>query len=62
MNNMSGMRQDFLASNLRSEVNRLCSILDNIQETDRVDGEHMCVRLKEIETNLRQIRRICTNN
>ncbi|MFA4992385.1 MAG: hypothetical protein WC571_00260 [Candidatus Omnitrophota bacterium] len=58
MNTMSSIRKDFLASNLRSQLGRLSSILDNIEE-ERLDGECAGDSLKEIELNLRQIRKLC---
>lgn len=61
MNGMTGIRRDFVASNLRSQLNRLRHILDNIEEEDKVDCEYASESLKEIETNLRQIRKLCAD-
>jgi len=58
MNTMSAIRKDFLASNLRSQLGRLSSILDNIEE-ESFDGECASDSLKEVELNLRQIRKLC---
>jgi len=59
---MSAIRKDFLASNLRSQLGRLSNILNNIEEERLVDGECASDSLKEIELNLRQIRKLCMDN
>jgi hypothetical protein len=56
---MSSIRRDFVASHLRYQLNRLRSILDNIEEDKQVDSGYTGESLKEIETGLRQIRRLC---
>ncbi len=62
MNTMSPIRKDFLASNLRSQLSRLSNILDNIEEERLIDSECARDSLKEVEFNLRQIRKLCMNN
>jgi hypothetical protein len=62
MNTMSPIRKDFLASNLRSQLGRLSSILTNIEEERLIDGEFTSDSLKEVELNLRQIRKLCVEN
>lgn len=62
MNAMSAIRKDFLASNLRSQLGRLSNILNNIEEERLVDGECASDSLKEVELNLRQIRKLCMDN
>jgi len=62
MNTMSPIRKDFLASNLRSQLGRLSNILNNIEEERLIDGECASDSLKEVELNLRQIRKLCMNN
>ena len=59
---MSSLRLDFVGSHLRSQISRLHHILDNIEEEGEVDCEYASESLKEIETNLRQIRKLCTDN
>ncbi len=59
MNTMSSIRKDFLANNLRSQLGRLSSILNNIEEERVVDSECAHDSLKEVELNLRQIRKLC---
>jgi hypothetical protein len=46
---------------LRSQVNRLQNILDNIEEENKVDSCYAHESIKEIETNLRQLRKLCAN-
>ena len=61
MQAMSAIRKDFVASHLRSQVNSLKNILDNIEEENKVDCDYACESLREIETKLRQIRKLCAN-
>ena len=58
---MSSIRRDFVATNLRSQLNRLCSILTDIEKEDTVDCDYTNESLRAIEINLRQIRRLCTD-
>jgi hypothetical protein len=62
MNSMSTIRRDFIASHLRSQLNMLNRILSNIEEEDKVACDYAHESLKEIEANLRQIRKLCMNN
>jgi hypothetical protein len=62
MSAMSNMRRDFVATNLRSQLSRLNNILGAIEEKNKVDCDYAYNSLKEIELNLRQIRKLCTNN
>jgi len=62
MNTMSPIRKDFLASNLRSQLDRLTGILNNIEEEMLVDAEYTSDSLKQVELNLRQIRKLCLSN
>jgi hypothetical protein len=59
MNTMSPIRKDFLASNLRSQLGRLSSILSNIEEERLINSECASDSLKEVELNLRQMRKLC---
>ena len=59
---MSMVRKDFVASHLRSQLHRLQNVLDNIEEENRVECDFATESLKEVETNLRKIRKICVNN
>jgi Zn ribbon nucleic-acid-binding protein len=61
MHTMSMMRKDFVASNLRSQVTRLQNVLDNIEEVNKVECGFAEGSLKEVETSLRSIRKMCTN-
>ena len=61
MNNMSGMRKDFVASNLRSQLSRLSYVLGTIEE-EEVDCNYAYKSLIEIENKLRQIRKLCIDN
>jgi len=59
---MSMVRKDFVASHLRSQLNRLQNVLDNIEEENKVECDFAAQSLKEVETSLRKIRKICVNN
>ena len=58
---MPAIRKDFVASHLRSQVNNLKNILDNIEEENKVDCDYTSESLREIETKLRQLRKLCAN-
>jgi hypothetical protein len=60
--NMSRMRQDFVAANLRSQVNRLKTVLGAIEEQNDIDCDYTYESLKEIEFNIRQVRKLCVNH
>lgn len=60
--NMSTLKNDFVASHLRSQINRLNSLLGNIEDENRVDRDYARKSLKEIEIDLRQIRKLCVTN
>lgn len=62
MDIMSGMRRDFLASNLRSQLNRLRCLLDAIEYEDKIGCDYTYESIKEVEGNLRQLRKLCINN
>ena len=62
MQTMSPIRKDFLATNLRNQLSRLRSILNNnIEGEEYIDCNFTNESLKEIEVSLRRIRRICEN-
>ena len=58
---MSNIKRDFIASNLRSQLNRLSNILGNMEQ-DLMDCDYTYDSLKEIESNLRKIRKLCVDN
>jgi hypothetical protein len=59
---MSTIRKDFVATHLRMQVNRLNNVLNNIEDLEKADSEYTCESLKEIEVNLRHIRKLCLDN
>lgn len=59
---MSSIRRDFVASHLRSQISRLRTILNNIEDEDSVDGDYAYESLREIEGTIRQIRKVCVEN
>ena len=52
----------FVASHLRSQLTRIQHVLDVIEEEDKVGCDFAQESLKEIETNLRNIRKLCSTN
>ena len=61
MQAMSAIRKDFIASHLRSQINSLQNILDDIEEQNKVDCGYARESLKDIEIKLRQLRKLCVN-
>jgi len=59
MQAISSIRRDFIATHLRTQINSLRGVLDNIENDDAVDCDYAQQSLKEIENNLRQARKIC---
>jgi hypothetical protein len=57
MQTMSPIRRDFLASNLRTQVIRLRFILNNMENDEKSDHQYVCQVLREIENNIRQLRK-----
>jgi len=62
MQAMSSIRRDFVASHLRSQLNRLRSVLENIEEEEHIDSGYADESLKQIEMTLRSIRKLCLEN
>jgi len=62
MQTMSSIRRDFIATHLRSQLNRLRRFLDNIEEEERLDPGYADEALKEVEVGLRRIRKLCMSN
>lgn len=62
MQAMSTIRKDFVASHIRSQLDRLRVILNNIEDDGLVNCGYAQESIREIETNLRQIRKLCEDN
>jgi exonuclease VII large subunit len=62
MYTMSNIHKDFLASNIRSQINRLRDVLINLETENSLDRGYANGALKDIEVNLRQIRKLCQEN
>ena len=52
----------FVASHLRSQLTSLQHVLDVIEEKNKVECDFAHESLKEIEANLRNIRKLCETN
>ena len=59
---MSMDERIFVASHLRSQLTRLQHVLDVIEEKNKVECDFAHGSLKEIEANLRNIRKLCESN
>ena len=59
---MSTIRRDFIVSNLRAQLNRMHSVLNNIENDETADCGYTNESLKGIEANLKQIRKLCCDN
>ncbi len=62
MSTLSPIRRDFLASHLRSQLGRLSGILNNIEEDRLIDYDCARDSLKEVESGIRQIRKLFIEN
>ncbi len=54
---MSSIRKDFFISHLRLQLDKMRNILNNLEED--ADCDYASQSLKEVELNLRQIRKLC---
>ena len=59
---VSGIRKEFMASSIKSQMNRFSRILNVIENDDVVDTGHFDSSLKEIEISLRRIRKEFNDN
>lgn len=59
MQTMSPIRKDFVISHLRVQFNKMKTVLSNIEDDTRADFDYTNESLKDIEGNLRQIRKLC---
>ena len=59
---VSGIRKEFMASSIKSQMNRFTRILNVIENDDVVDTGHFDSSLKEIEISLRRIRKEFNDN
>jgi hypothetical protein len=57
--NMSEMRREFLISSLRTQFNKLGGLIDTLQKGGKVDYVYSEASLKELESGLRQLRKVC---
>ncbi len=58
---LMGSNQDFIVSLLRSQVKTLSDLLSNIEETSVID-ENIQTNLKQVEVNIRGLRKLCSGN
>jgi hypothetical protein len=56
-----GSNQDFIVSLLRSQVKELNRLLNSIEESNIIE-EHIQNGLKQIEVNLRGLRKLCSDH
>jgi hypothetical protein len=56
----SSVRKDFVASNLRAQVSRLSALLNRIEDGG-LDYNYANASLKEVETNLKKVRKLVWN-
>jgi|GEM_PF-614344 len=54
-------RKDILASQLRSQAERLKEVLASVEE-ENLDVDYIKTCLKELEINLRRIRKTCVDS
>jgi len=59
---MSTVRKDFVVSHIRSQLQSLRLLLGAMESGEGVDCGYTNASLKQVELNLRQIRKLCENN
>ena len=59
---VSGIRKEFMASSVKSQMNRFTRILNVIENDEIVDTGNFDSMLKEIEISLRRIRKEFSDN
>ncbi|MEI8344547.1 MAG: hypothetical protein WCG06_00575 [Candidatus Omnitrophota bacterium] len=52
------MTRDFIATHMRSQMDRMKNVLEHL-EGEKPDGSYMAMSLRDLETNLRRIRKVC---
>lgn len=62
MEKMSSLRKDFIAGHLRTQLSTLKTVLDTIENSDRIKDDCFDESLKRIATNVCQLRKLCTHN
>ncbi len=62
METILNMRKEFIISNLRSQITNLLSVLKNLEDAEKIEGEYTNETLKKVELDLRQIRKLCVTN
>ena len=62
VNTMSGMRRDFVASHLRSQIYTLQGVLKDLENEESLSQEVTNEDLRRVEYMLRQLRRANTQN
>ncbi len=55
------MLNEFIATHLRSQIVRLQSVLEHA-DVEKPDGGYLTSSIKDIEADLRRIRKICEAN
>ena len=54
------LHEDFVASHLRSQTSRLQSLVKDIENRDCTQTDNLDKILKQVEFNLRQLRKVIT--
>ena len=52
----SGLYNDYVVSNLRSQLTTLKSVIENIEDMEIIDEGYLTAFLKRVEQNLRVLR------
>jgi hypothetical protein len=62
MQQMSTIRKEFVVCHIKFQLNRLFSLMRNIEDSRHLDSGYAFEALKAVEGSLRQIRKVCTVN
>jgi len=62
MQTMSNIHRDVIASHLRLQIEKINGVLVHIAEDENLDCAYANRSLKEIEENLKKLRKICIDS
>jgi hypothetical protein len=59
MKGLSTLRRDYIASHLRYQLATLRSVIDDIENSNRVEESYVDESLKRVAANLSRLRKLC---
>lgn len=58
---MSPIRKEFITSYLRTQINMLQGLIEDIENND-ARGDGYAPSFKQLEVNIRQVKKLCSDN